>query len=72
MSKLLQSADMQLDVAIQQIKELVTHLTQYRDTGFHSAMITAKEIARTMDVEQIFKQNRNRRRKRHFNYESTV
>jgi hypothetical protein len=34
-------------------------------------MITAKEIARAMDVEQVFKQNRNRRRKRQFDYEST-
>jgi hypothetical protein len=34
-------------------------------------MITAKEIASAMDVEQVFKQNRNRRRKRQFDYEST-
>ncbi|XP_025093775.1 uncharacterized protein LOC112563723 [Pomacea canaliculata] len=70
-SKSLQSADMQLDVAIQQIKGLVTYLTKYRDTGFHSAMITAKEIASEMDVEQVFKQKRNRRKKRQFDYEST-
>ena len=55
-SKSLQSADMQLDVAIQQIKGLVTYLTKYRDTGFPSAVITAKEIASAMDVEQVFKQ----------------
>jgi len=69
-SKSLQSGNMQLDVAVQQIKGLVTYLTKYRDTGFHSVMITAKEIASTMDVEQVFKQNRNRRRKRQFDYES--
>jgi hypothetical protein len=62
---------MQLDVAIQQIKGLITYLTKYRDTGFHSAMITAKEIASAVVVEQVFKQNRNRRRKRQFDYEST-
>jgi hypothetical protein len=56
-SKSLQSADMQLDVAIQQIKGLVTYLTKYRHTGFHSGMNTAKEIASAMDVEQVFKQN---------------
>jgi hypothetical protein len=44
---------MRLDVAIQQIKGLITYLTIYRDTGFHSA----KEIASAMDVEQVFKQN---------------
>jgi hypothetical protein len=33
-------------------------------------MITAKEIASSMDVEQVFKQNRNRRRERQFDYES--
>ena len=32
--KSLQSAGMQLDVTIQQIKGLVTYLTKYRDTGF--------------------------------------
>jgi hypothetical protein len=62
---------MQLDVAIQQIIGLITYLTKYRYTGFHSAMITAKEIASAMDVEQVFKQNRNRRRKRQFDKEST-
>jgi hypothetical protein len=62
---------MELDVAVQQIKGLVTYLTKYRDTGFHSAMFTAKEITSAMDVEQLFKQNRNRRRKRQFGYEST-
>jgi hypothetical protein len=71
-SKLLQSANMQLDVATEQIKGLVTYLTKYWDTGFHSAMITAKEIASTTDVEQVFKQNRNRQRKRQFDYESTA
>jgi hypothetical protein len=70
-SKSLQSADMQLDVAIQQVKGLVTYLTKYRDTGFHSAMITAKEIASAKDVEQVLKQNRSRLRKRQFDYEST-
>jgi hypothetical protein len=48
---------MQLDVAIQQIKGLVKYLTKYQGTVFHSAMITAKEIASTVDVEQVFKQN---------------
>ena len=62
---------MQLDIAIQQIKGLVTYLTKYRDTGFHSGMNTAKEIASAMHVEQVFKQNRNRQRKRQFDYEST-
>jgi hypothetical protein len=62
---------MQLDVAIQQIKGLVTYLTKYRDTSFHSAMITAKKIGSAVYVEQVFKQNRNRRRKRQFGYEST-
>jgi hypothetical protein len=70
-SKSLQSADMQLDVAIQQIKGLVMYLTKCQDTGFHSAMITAKEVASGMDVEQVYKQNRNRRRKRQFVYERT-
>lgn len=70
-SKLLQSSDMQLDVAIHQIKGLITYLTKYRDTGFHSSMITAKEIASEMGVDQAFKQRRNRRRRAQFDYENT-
>jgi hypothetical protein len=69
--KSLKSSDMQLDVAIQHIKGLVTYLIKYRDTGFHSAFITGKEIESAVDVGQVFKQNRNRRRKRQFEYEST-
>jgi hypothetical protein len=34
-------------------------------------MITAKKIGSAVYVEQVFKQNRNRRRKRQFGYEST-
>jgi hypothetical protein len=52
-NKLLQSANMQLDVAIQQIKGLLSY-SKYRGTGFHSAMINTKEIASAMDVEQVF------------------
>jgi predicted transcriptional regulator len=34
-------------------------------------MINVQEIASAMEVEEVFKQNRNRRRKRQFGYEIT-
>lgn len=69
-SKTLQSADMQLDVAVQQVEGLVTYLKKYRDNGFSSALITAKEIACEMGVEQKFKDRRVRRKKKQFDYEA--
>lgn len=56
LSKILQSREMQLDVAIPHIKGLIDFLRKYRNTGFTSAKNTATEIASEMDVEHKFRE----------------
>ncbi|XP_071712208.1 uncharacterized protein [Rutidosis leptorrhynchoides] len=53
-SKKFQSKDMLLDVAIQSLDGLVTFFDNYRETGFDKAIIEAKKIAETIDVEPEF------------------
>ena len=69
-SKLLQSKDMLIDVAIENIKGLITFFETYRETGFDNALVSAKELATEMDIDPIFPQRREIRRKKHFD-EST-
>ena len=54
-SKSLQSKDMHIDVAIDQIKGLVSFFKTYREEGFTTAMISAKEIALEMNIEPEFR-----------------
>ena len=42
----------------------------YRDTGYASAVIIAKEIADKSEISPVFQQTRTRKRKRMFDYES--
>lgn len=65
-SKNLQSEDMLLDVAIETLKGLVSFFEKYRENGFTSAMIDAKEIANEMGIEPVFQVKRRAIRKRHF------
>ncbi|XP_056692487.1 uncharacterized protein [Spinacia oleracea] len=65
-SKNLQSDDMLLDVAIEKIKGLASFFEKYRETGFNDALNTAKEIALEMNVDPVFPQKREIRRKRFF------
>ncbi|XP_071699776.1 uncharacterized protein [Rutidosis leptorrhynchoides] len=53
-SKKFQSKDMLLDVAIQSLDGLVSFFDDYRETGFDKAIIEAKKIAETIDVEPEF------------------
>ncbi|KAK4551218.1 hypothetical protein RGQ29_032460 [Quercus rubra] len=53
-SKNLQSKDMHIDIAIDQLKGLISFLKKYREDGFTSAMISSKEIAIKMEIEPIF------------------
>ena len=53
-----QAADMHIDVAIHQLKGLITFLEKYWDTGFLEAMIEAKEVATEMEIEPIFRERR--------------
>ncbi|XP_065862079.1 uncharacterized protein [Euphorbia lathyris] len=65
-SKVLQSKDMLIDVAIEKIKGLISFFEGYRETGFYDALDSAKELAIEMNIEPIFPQRREIRRKKHF------
>ena len=63
-SKILQSKDMHIDVAIDQLKGFISYLKNYRETGFVSALISSKEIAIEMEIEFIFHEKQIIRRKK--------
>ncbi|XP_024196409.1 uncharacterized protein LOC112199664 [Rosa chinensis] len=65
-SKVLQSHDMQISVAIAEVKGLIAWLDKFRETGFTDAIITAKEIAAALDVDPVFPEKRQIQRKRFF------
>ncbi|KAG7609755.1 hypothetical protein ISN44_As05g018300 [Arabidopsis suecica] len=71
-SKSLQSEDMNIDVAIDQLKGLVSYFQKYRDSGFEKAKLEAKEIAESMEIEAVFPKKAKRviKRKRHYGEES--
>ena len=69
-SKLLQSVDMQLDIAVNLIQKSKDNLVSYRTNGFNDAQITAKEICEQMHTEAVLKEKRLRSTKRHFAYEA--
>jgi hypothetical protein len=66
-SKNLQSKDMHIDVAIDQLEGLISYFKTYRENGFASAMISSKEIATIMEIEHVFRERRVSRRKKQFN-----
>ncbi|KAJ3692306.1 hypothetical protein LUZ60_012656 [Juncus effusus] len=57
-SKLLQSEDMDICVAVEQLKGLVIVFEKYRESGFMEAMIEAKELAKKMGIEPKFVEKR--------------
>ncbi|KAK4591761.1 hypothetical protein RGQ29_016274 [Quercus rubra] len=65
-SKNLQSKDMHIDIAIDQLKGLISFFKKYREDGFTSAVISSKEIAIKMEIEPIFHEKRIIRRKKQF------
>jgi hypothetical protein len=65
-SKNLQSKDMHIDVAIDQLKGLISYFKNYRENGFTSTMISSKEIATKMEIEHVFHEKRIIRRKKQF------
>lgn len=66
-SKKFQTQDAHIDFSIDQLKGLVSFFETYRETGFKSAMIVAKEIAADLDVEPVFPKKCTIRRKVQFN-----
>lgn len=69
-SKLLQSTNMQLDVAVNLVQKNKGELISYRKTGFCDAQTSAKEICEQMNTEAVLKEKRLRSTKRHFAYEA--
>ncbi|XP_028118958.1 zinc finger MYM-type protein 1-like [Camellia sinensis] len=65
-SKIFQREDMHIDVAIIQLKGLITFLEKYRETGFLDAMIEAKEVATLMEIDPVFCEKHVIRRKKQF------
>jgi hypothetical protein len=65
-SKILQSKNMHIDVAINQLKTLTDFLKNYRETGFATAMSSAIKIAKELEIQPVFQEKRVIRRKRHF------
>ncbi|ESQ33345.1 hypothetical protein EUTSA_v10009558mg [Eutrema salsugineum] len=73
-SKILQSEDMDIDIALSQLEGLVAFLKNYRETGFDAAKGEAERIAIEMEVEPVFsvKAKRLRKRKRHHDEEPEI
>ncbi|XP_058779656.1 uncharacterized protein LOC131653487 [Vicia villosa] len=65
-SKLLQSRDMVIDVAMEKIKRLISFFKKYRETGFKNALNYATKIALELNIDLVFPQRRIIRRKRQF------
>ena len=65
-SKNLQSKDMHIDVAIDQLKGLISFLESYRENGFYSALISLKDIALEMEIEPVFREKPKIFRKKQF------
>ena len=47
-----------MDVAIEQLKGLISFLEKYREDGFQNAIISVKEITIEMDIKSKFHEKR--------------
>ncbi|GKB11402.1 zinc finger MYM-type protein 1-like protein [Tanacetum coccineum] len=65
-SKKLQSNEMLIDVALKNLKGLVSYFENYRETGYENAISQAEQIAETIRVEPEFPVKRTPYRKKHF------
>ncbi|XP_048514957.1 zinc finger MYM-type protein 1-like [Athalia rosae] len=70
-SKTMQAEEMNLATAVNIFQGCQEYLTDYRLTGYESAVITAKEIAESLGVDAIFKDAPSRRKKRMFDYKKS-
>ncbi|GJU86583.1 zinc finger MYM-type protein 1-like protein [Tanacetum coccineum] len=69
-SKRIQSKDMRIDVAIKEVKELISFFKDYRETGYSKSIEEAKKIAIEMDIDPVFTQKHAIHRKKHFDENS--
>ena len=56
-SKILQSKDMHIDVAIDYLKNRITYLKHYRENGFALALESTQKMVLEMDIELKFREN---------------
>lgn len=68
-SKNLQSEKMHLGVASELLDGLLNFLEQYRNEGFVSATLVAKEMSESLDVKPKFQEVRQRKKRKLFDYE---
>lgn len=68
-SKELQGLTADFSDALNGLEGICTWLTDYRQNGFSSSLINAREIAEDLDTEPVFKATRIRKRRRMFDYE---
>lgn len=54
-SKSLQSSNMDLDISTSMFNGFLSYLNDYRNTGFESAKITAKDLAETIGISTVLK-----------------
>ncbi|XP_051158201.1 uncharacterized protein LOC127279718 [Leptopilina boulardi] len=69
-SKSLQSESADFLLATSLLQKCCKFVKDYRNNGYASAVIVAKEIAEKADISPVFQQTRTRRRRRMFDYES--
>ncbi|XP_050377453.1 uncharacterized protein LOC126794724 [Argentina anserina] len=63
-SKYLQSKVMRLDIAIIEVKRLIKLFEKYREVGFAEALNVAKEIATKTEIDSVFDEELEIRRKK--------
>lgn len=68
-SKVWQNINMHLDVAVKHVDSFVKWLEEYRESGFTSALVTARELAEEVGIDKVFKTHRRRLKNRMFSYE---
>ncbi|KAG5122538.1 hypothetical protein JHK84_040878 [Glycine max] len=64
-SKIMQSKDMNIDVAIDHLRGLITYVKNYREMILH-LLESIKEMTIEMDIEPKFNEKRKIHRKKHF------
>lgn len=70
-SKAMQSETMDISNASKLLEKCLTFVTEYRNTRYSTAIITAKDIASEAEIEPLFKAVRIRRKKRMFSYQAS-
>ena len=69
-SKFMQTCGISSNVIKSEIHTTQSFLQDYRQNGYNTAMVSAREIAEDVGVESAFVEKRKRNRNRMFDYES--